>query len=118
VPGAEIGIGSRWAGQGVELWVRDTGTGIDPEEQERIFDRFARGRSGRRSEGAGLGLAIVRTIAEAHGGSVEVESALGEGSRFGIFLPGRAAVGPPTDRLSVPGQPDDTSRVDTWAGTR
>ena len=52
----------------VELWVRDTGEGISPDEVERIFDRFARGGRKRASDGAGLGLSIVRAIAEAHTG--------------------------------------------------
>lgn len=71
----------------VELTVSDNGPGIAPEEQARIFERFARGPSGRRrTEGAGLGLAIVRVIAEAHGGSVRVESSPA-GTTFTIALP-------------------------------
>ena len=87
VVGAEIGLGSRWDQAGVHLWVRDTGTGIDTADQLRIFDRFARGRYGRRSEGAGLGLAIVRSIAAAHGGRVDLDSSLGRGATFTIVLP-------------------------------
>jgi signal transduction histidine kinase len=117
-PGAEIGLGSGWAPGGVVLWVRDTGTGIDSEDQERIFDRFARGRSGRRGEGAGLGLAIVRTIAEAHGGSIEVESAIGKGAKFSIFLPGQVPRQPYSDRQAEAGQPNGTPRVDSSAGAR
>ena len=56
-------------------------------DRERIFERFARGAGGRRSEGAGLGLAIVRAIAEAHGGSVELESAPGRGATFILTIP-------------------------------
>jgi signal transduction histidine kinase len=92
-PGAEIGLGSAWGDGEVRVWVRDTGTGIDPAEQERIFERFARGRSGRRSDGAGLGLAIVRTIATAHGGRVVLESEPGRGATFTVVLPGT----PPVD---------------------
>lgn len=85
-PGDTIALGVSRNHTGVRLWVRDTGTGIPPDQQERIFQRFARvGR--RRSEGAGLGLAIVRAIAEAHRGRVEVESTLGEGSIFTLVLP-------------------------------
>ncbi|MGE5225524.1 MAG: sensor histidine kinase, partial [Planctomycetaceae bacterium] len=62
-------------------------------EQERIFERFARGSDGRRGEGAGLGLAIVRAIAEAHHGSVSVRSAPGEGATFTIALPVDQPVG-------------------------
>ena len=96
-PGAEIGVGSTWSDDGVRLWVRDTGVGIDPTEQDRIFDRFARGRAGRRTEGAGLGLAIVRTIAMAHSGRVELVSEPGQGATFTILLPGN----PPSEAPAV-----------------
>ena len=85
--GDEIEIGSRVLGVEVELWVRDTGEGISPDEVERIFDRFARGGRKRASDGAGLGLSIVRAIAEAHHGRVSVRSRPGEGSRFVIVVP-------------------------------
>jgi len=69
--------------------VRDRGVGIAQAEQARIFEKFYRvGRSetqGRR--GSGVGLALVRHIAQAHGGDVTVESAPGEGSRFALRLP-------------------------------
>ncbi len=68
--------------------MQDTGPGIPADEQERIFTRFARGSGGRRpAAGAGLGLAIVRSIAEAHDGRVEVHSQPGEGSVFTLVLP-------------------------------
>ena len=86
--GDEIGVGSAVLGDRVRLWVRDTGEGIAPGDQARIFDRFARGPAGRRgTEGAGLGLAIVRRIAEAHGGSVVLDSDLGRGATFTMDLP-------------------------------
>ncbi|MFQ5521756.1 MAG: sensor histidine kinase, partial [Candidatus Methylomirabilia bacterium] len=73
----------------LHLSVADQGIGIPREEQERIFEKFYRaGRSdfqGRR--GSGVGLALVRHIAEAHGGRVTVESRQGEGSRFSLWLP-------------------------------
>jgi len=73
----------------VELWVRDTGVGIPTEHVPHIFDRFYRVDKARsRAEGgAGLGLAISRWIAEAHGGSISVESAPGRGSTFAVTLP-------------------------------
>lgn len=87
-PGDTIAVGSASRGGEARIWVRDTGSGIAPEEQERIFERFVRASTGRpREDGAGLGLAIVRAIAEAHGGRVELDSGLGEGSRFTIVLP-------------------------------
>jgi signal transduction histidine kinase len=86
--GAEIGLGSSLHNGSVHLWVRDTGPGVPLADQERIFERFARtANSRRRSEGAGLGLAIVRGIAEAHGGRVELSSAPGAGATFTIIIP-------------------------------
>jgi signal transduction histidine kinase len=70
------------------LWVRDSGPGVAAEDQERIFARFARASaSRRRSEGAGLGLAIVRAIAEAHGGRVALSSRPGDGATFTVIIP-------------------------------
>jgi signal transduction histidine kinase len=83
-----IALGSAVSGRNVRFWVRDTGEGISPIDQQRIFDRFARAaNSRRRSEGAGLGLSIVRAIVEAHGGKVYVNSQLGTGSTFAVILP-------------------------------
>jgi two-component system, OmpR family, sensor kinase len=69
--------------------VSDTGVGISRAELPRIFDRFYRGKNVRTHApvGSGLGLAICQTLAEAHGGRIEVESELGEGSRFILILP-------------------------------
>jgi signal transduction histidine kinase len=83
-----VEIGAAVNGHEATLWVSDSGTGVQPEDERRIFDRFTRGHgSGARYEGSGLGLAIVRAIAEAHGGRVEVESRPGQGARFTITVP-------------------------------
>ncbi|MBW4477555.1 MAG: HAMP domain-containing histidine kinase [Tolypothrix brevis GSE-NOS-MK-07-07A] len=83
-----ISIGSGVSKGKVRFWVRDGGEGIAPDDQKRIFERFARAaKSRRRSEGAGLGLSIVRAITEAHGGKVYLKSTLGSGSTFTIVLP-------------------------------
>ncbi|MHB1843404.1 MAG: sensor histidine kinase [Deltaproteobacteria bacterium] len=74
------------------LAVRDHGIGIRSEDRERIFARFERAASSRHYGGLGLGLYIVRQIAEALGGSVSVESELGQGSTFTVRLP---LAGPP-----------------------
>jgi PAS domain S-box-containing protein len=71
------------------LAVRDTGPGISLEEQEKVFDRFFRGElaeSGH-TPGTGLGLSIAQEIVRAHGGRITVESQMGEGSTFTIWLP-------------------------------
>lgn len=71
----------------IRISVRDQGTGIDAEELPRIFDAFHRGRVKSKIQGFGLGLAAVKTIVEAHGGTVFVESEKGKGSIFTIVLP-------------------------------
>jgi two-component system, OmpR family, sensor kinase len=83
-----IWIGSKVANGEARFWVRDTGPGISKEEQERIFNRFARAKSQRRaSDGMGLGLALVKAIAEGHNGRVRLLSAEGQGSTFTIIIP-------------------------------
>jgi two-component system, OmpR family, sensor kinase len=84
----EIGIGATIEGDDAVIWVRDAGVGIPASEQRQIFGRFARGTQSRgRYDGTGIGLAIVRAIAEAHGGRVRVASRPGEGARFDIVIP-------------------------------
>jgi CHASE2 domain-containing sensor protein/signal transduction histidine kinase len=73
---------------GWAISVQDYGRGIRPEELPRLFRRFSRvGGAGPAEGGVGLGLLMVRTVAERHGGSVEVSSREGEGSTFTLFLP-------------------------------
>ncbi|MBD1879735.1 hypothetical protein H6F70_12710 [Coleofasciculus sp. FACHB-T130] len=69
--------------------LKDTGVGIAPPEQTRIFDRFYRINSdrSRHTGGSGLGLSIAKAIATAHNGSIDVHSELGKGSTFTIRLP-------------------------------
>ncbi|WP_437978982.1 AAA family ATPase [Sorangium sp. So ce295] len=86
----EISLGEE-AGT-ARLSVRDHGIGIDPARQGQIFERFERAVSDRHYGGLGLGLYISRRIAEAHGGSIHVESALGAGATFVVELP---RAGPP-----------------------
>ena len=83
-----IAVGSAVRDGRVELWVSDSGPGVPPADRERIFGRFVRGgpRTGSQ-EGAGLGLAIVRSIAQAHGGDVRVADADIGGARFVITIP-------------------------------
>lgn len=85
--GGRIGIGSRIQDGEAQLWVRDDGPGISADDQKRIFERFARLDPGRRTSGAGLGLAIVQAITTAHGGRVSVASEPGHGATFVLHLP-------------------------------
>jgi signal transduction histidine kinase len=77
------------AGGAVSIAVRDYGLGIPVSEQERIFEKFVRGSAARLQgiKGTGIGLAMVRHIVDAHGGSIQVKSLPGEGSTFTIVLP-------------------------------
>ena len=96
--GDRIELGSSVEDGCARLWVRDEGPGIAPADQERIFERFARASGDRRrSEGAGLGLAIVRAIAEAHGGRVLLDTRPGAGSTFTVEVPAE----PPTADITT-----------------
>jgi signal transduction histidine kinase len=69
------------------LGVRDYGKGIDPADQARIFEQFERGDKERKGSGLGLGLFIAKQIVAAHGGTLRVESQLGQGALFSLALP-------------------------------
>lgn len=83
--GTPITVRAREEGAEVVLEVIDQGTGIPPERQERIFDRFVRGEAGG-AKGTGLGLWIVRSLLQSMGGRIELESEPGKGSTFRIRL--------------------------------
>ncbi|MGC9358622.1 MAG: ATP-binding protein, partial [Anaerolineae bacterium] len=87
--GGAIAVGLRTANNHAILEVADTGIGIPEDKLERIFERFYQvdGSMTRRYGGTGLGLALVKEIVENHGGTIEVESAVGEGTVFHITLP-------------------------------
>jgi two-component system, OmpR family, sensor kinase len=87
-PGDVIELGSTLGGGEAAIWLRDSGPGIPADQQERIFERFARDRDGGRRPGtAGLGLAIVHGIARAHGGRVALDSRPGRAATFTIVIP-------------------------------
>jgi signal transduction histidine kinase len=87
--GGVIGLRLHATDDEVVLTVSDNGIGIPKESHERIFERFYRADSGRSREmgGTGLGLAIVKHVVERHGGRIELESEVGEGTTFTVTLP-------------------------------
>lgn len=88
-PSGAIIIGARPSDGFVEVSVSDTGIGISPEDQHRLFTHFFRGQHHlvRSRKGTGLGLAIAKSIVEAHGGEIGFESEVGRGSTFRFTLP-------------------------------
>ena len=87
--GGQVVLAGRQDGSMVHLVVQDNGQGIPPEVLPRVFDRLYRGDQARPATGgeSGLGLAIARSVVELHGGTISVESALGEGAAFMVALP-------------------------------
>ena len=88
-PAGRIAAGARRRGEGVELWVSDTGVGIEPEHLGRVFERFYKTDPARAfGSGTGLGLAIAKHLVLAHGGQIWAESAgPGRGATFRVALP-------------------------------
>jgi signal transduction histidine kinase len=88
VAGDEVEVRAAAENGAVHVSVRDHGDGIPPEQQQLVFEKFGRlNRGGKSIPGAGLGLFIARSIAEAHGGSLEVVSTMGAGATFTLTLP-------------------------------
>ena len=80
---------ARRAGRNVAIEVEDNGPGVRPHERKRIFERFYRADDllSRQTVGTGLGLAIAKKIVELHGGRIELDSRVGQGSTFRVLLP-------------------------------
>ncbi|HSD85317.1 MAG TPA: HAMP domain-containing sensor histidine kinase, partial [Anaerolineae bacterium] len=109
-PGGMVTVMLRTGDNQVQLEVRDTGPGISPEAQARIFERFYRAPAVATDErGTGLGLAIVKSIVEQHGGRVWVTSAVGQGSTFSVSLPAW--------RDNLPTETSDTMPVATQSAS-
>ncbi len=91
--GGRIGIHAKKVDGAAEISVSDTGIGISPEDQERIFEEFRQvgGDYAHKTEGTGLGLTLAKKFVELHGGKIWVESELGKGSRFTFTLPVQSA---------------------------
>ncbi len=125
---ADVGqLSASWAGRSfplphgqfenfIEICVSDSGMGISPDGMQRLFKPFSQIDTGlaRKFEGTGLGLAMVKLLAELHGGTVAVESAEGEGSRFRVWLPIRDA----DEALPVVPRPAAPASVMTLPGER
>ena len=88
-PGAPIRVLAWRAGDSIHISVQDHGAGIPREQQKKLFERFVRGDEARRAgaRGIGVGLALVKSVAEAHGGSVRLDSEPGRGSTFTLVIP-------------------------------
>ncbi len=101
--GGTVAIDARSTGGQVVIAVADTGTGIDAEDLPRVFDRFWRAEKSRSRQtgGSGLGLSIVRKLAEAHGGTVSATSTAGQGSVFTLRLP---TTGTPSEGTAAGGR--------------
>jgi len=89
--GGRVDVNVRAENSDVRVEVRDTGIGIAPADQERIFEEFQQVGRERSREGTGLGLTLTKRFVELHGGRIWLESAPGEGSTFGFTLPLRRA---------------------------
>jgi signal transduction histidine kinase len=90
-PGGSVAVAAERVGRDVRVSVTDTGSGIAPEDQVRIFEEFQQTDAGAaQREGTGLGLALSKRLIELHGGRIWVESVLGKGSRFSFTLPAGA----------------------------
>lgn len=85
--GSRVEVKVTCAGGTAEFRVRDTGIGMSPEDQERLFEPFHRGANVGRVAGSGLGLVITKKAVELHGGTIAVESALGVGTTFVVTIP-------------------------------
>ena len=99
-PGGRIFLGADADEEWVRLTVKDNGAGIAEADLPFVFDRFWRGdpsRARKAGSGSGLGLAIARQIVQAHGGKITVESQVGQGAAFTVWLPPNGA--PPTDAV-------------------
>ncbi len=88
-PETPIRLLARHVGDSIQIAVTDEGPGILREEQKKLFERFVRGDEARRAgvRGIGVGLALVKSVVEAHGGSVELDSEPGRGSTFTLVIP-------------------------------
>jgi signal transduction histidine kinase/DNA-binding response OmpR family regulator len=104
-PRGRIGVALEAEEHSIVLTVSDDGRGMTQEEQDHIFDRFYRGADGRIAPGTGLGLSVVKSLVDLHGGSITVESEPEKGSRFTVRIPRQPlAEGGPLPREALRGR--------------
>jgi two-component system sensor histidine kinase SenX3 len=106
--GSQVGIGSKAKGDVAEVSVTDSGAGISPENQARVFERFFRVDSSRSREtgGTGLGLSIVKHVAKIHRGEIKLFSQPGVGSTFTLRIPLAKNADPATGTIKVVAEVD------------
>ena len=107
-----VRLSARAVDGGLELSVQDTGVGIAPEHLDRVFDKFNKGAGQGRVGGAGVGLALARSIIGMHGGHITLASAPGDGTKVSCYLPG------PVGRVATAAEPAaEPAAVDSHAAS-
>jgi two-component system sensor histidine kinase KdpD len=86
-PDSPVRVGAEATAREVRMWVEDEGPGLSPEERQRVFDKFYRGKLAAAAPGTGIGLAITSEIVRFHGGRIWVEDVTPHGARFVVALP-------------------------------
>ena len=116
-PDAAVEVRVRSEGGEAVLEVADHGPGLEPEQAERVFERFYRGDPSRTRAGGGtgLGLSIVAAIAEAHGGRASIDSGPGRGTRLRVTLPLQGAGETEQVQPTEPSEPTEPSGDEAWA---
>jgi signal transduction histidine kinase len=115
--GGQVGVTAAVDGREWRIDVTDSGIGIPPGDVGRLFDRFFRASNATSAgrPGSGLGLSIVKEVAELHGGRVEVTSTLGAGTTIHLFLPATAAVRPGPDPAPEQGTSVPAGGITTYS---
>jgi signal transduction histidine kinase len=103
--GGEVTLAARRTGDGVAISVSDTGHGVAAGDVARVFEKFERGTAPTRGGGADLGLALVKSIVELHGGRVELDSVTGIGTAVVCYLPDPAPDAPPPGAIPALAEP-------------
>jgi PAS domain S-box-containing protein len=99
-PEGRVGLTVSMVGEEAMIVVADSGMGMTPEDQQRLFTRFFRTKAAAKIQGTGLGLSITKAILDAHQGSISVESELGRGTRFTVTVPAADRTHAPARQLA------------------